>query len=114
MKERIFISLSLTKADEWETQVELDPGFDKVETSEQGVRTAFDIDGNVLSVFVPELTRSKHPVNEDNMGPKEVITGTPDGETAIIEQNPTNTDIIIAPTDMSPNPLVPNSGYNHA
>jgi hypothetical protein len=92
---RIMISMSTSDEELWETAIKLEPGFAKIEKQDSGVLVAFDIDGQQMSVHAPTFTKRAMLIDEDNMKDKEVITGTPDGETAIVEQNPTNTDITV-------------------
>lgn len=100
---RITISLSATEEELWETEVKLLPSFGHIEEGkDKGVKVAFDQDGQTLSVHVPAATQRKMPVNEDNMTEKDNIKGTPDGEVAIIEQNPSNTDIMVDQTGGTP------------
>ncbi len=103
------VSLSMTAEEQWETKVRLDPGFDRIEMGDKGIRTAFDVDGDVLDTFIPDRTLRKMPINPDNMHGKEQLIGTPDGEMGITENNPNTQDIRVDPGHAGLNPLVPYS-----
>lgn len=107
MIQKLIISLSMSKLEEWTTTVKLESGFHHIDKMDNGTEKAIDIDGAVMSVYVPEITKRKMPVTVDNMKPKDNITGTPDGELAIIDQNPTNVDINVNQTGLGPAAFVP-------
>jgi hypothetical protein len=108
MIERITISMSTTEEELWETQVKLDAGFDKILMMPNGSRKAFNIDDELISVWVPSMTPIAKPVTEDNMDPVKRMLGTPDGEPVIEEASPTEVNIM-TPVGGEFNPLIPPS-----
>lgn len=96
---RITVSLSTSDEELWETAVKLELGFAKIEKQDSGVLVAFDLDGQQISTHVPTLTKRAMPVDEDNMKDTVQVIGTPDGEIAIIEQDPTNSNLTVNQVD---------------
>jgi hypothetical protein len=108
MPEKIMISMNTTEEELWETQVRLDAGFDKIITEKSGSKKAFNIDDELISVWVPSITPIAKPVTEDNMDPVKRMLGTPDGEPVIEEASPTEVNIM-TPVGGEFNPLTPPS-----
>jgi hypothetical protein len=110
MINKITVSLAATEEELWKTSIEMELGFDHIEEVGDGSLKAVDTDGQVMSLYVPSVAEVSMPVTVDNMNTTEQLTGTPDGERAIVEQNPTNIEINVNQTGRGTIPVVPGPG----
>lgn len=87
---KILITLSSsTNTANWEEKVRKLKNFDRIVLTKSGIYQALDKDDSIIDIFVPDKKQLKRYKTDKNMNEAKPLVGTPDGELAIIEQNPT-------------------------
>lgn len=87
MINKLMISLSISNEELWTHAVQQEVGFDRIERRDNGMLAAIDIDGKVMSIWVPEVAEVGTPITMENLTSPQTNTI---GDIAVIEQSPTN------------------------